>query len=90
MILNEGHKYYPSSRKKQITEKIKEYLDKNDELILDGFINFRLKDYMLEIEGLVDDAVDDFLMEKEYLEFIRLLRYLWTFKNLKLKRSIFY
>ena len=75
LILNEGNKYYPSSRKKQITEKIKEYLDKNDELILDGFINFRLKDYMLEIQGLVDDAVDDFLMEKEYLEFIRLLRY---------------
>lgn len=75
LILNDGQAYYPASRKKQITERVTEYLDKNDELILDGFINFRLKDYMLEIEGIVDNAVEDFLMEKEYLEFIRLLRY---------------
>ena len=42
---------------------------------MDGFINFRLKDYIKELEDIIDNAVDDFLIEREYKEFIRLLKY---------------
>jgi putative sporulation protein YtxC len=52
-----------------------EYLENNDELVLEGFIRFRLKDFNLELEEAVDRAVDDLLIEKEYSEFIKLLRY---------------
>jgi putative sporulation protein YtxC len=38
-------------------------------------VNFRLKDYIKDLEEIVDKAVDDFLMDREYREFIRLLRY---------------
>jgi len=68
-------KYYPLSRKDKVIKRVLEYLERNDELVLEGFINFRLKDYILELEEIVDAAADDFLVEKEYLEFIRLLRY---------------
>ncbi len=44
-------------------------------MILEGFVNFRLKEYIKDLEEIVDKAVDDFLMEREYREFIRLLRY---------------
>lgn len=45
------------------------------ELILYGFVNFRLQGYTKELEEVVSKAVDDFLVEKEYKEFIGLLRH---------------
>jgi putative sporulation protein YtxC len=52
-----------------------EHLESNDELVLEGFIRFRMKDFTRELEEAVDRAVDDLLIEKEYTEFIKLLRY---------------
>jgi putative sporulation protein YtxC len=62
-------------RRNIIVKKLMEYFEGSNSLILDGFVNFRLKDYMKDLEEIVDKAVDDFLMEREYKEFIRLLRY---------------
>ncbi|MDK2823107.1 MAG: hypothetical protein PWQ67_1154 [Clostridia bacterium] len=67
--------YRPINRKNKIIQRVLEFLERNQEIVLEGFVNFRLKDYIHEIEDVVDIAVDDFLLEKEYLEFIRLLRY---------------
>lgn len=50
------------------------YLKNNKSIILDGFLNFRIKDYMSILEEVVDDAVNNFVIEKEYLEFISLLK----------------
>lgn len=58
-----------------VNNSIKEYLKNTNEIILDGFINFRLKDYRFELEDIVEKAVDKFLLEKEYNEFIRILKY---------------
>ncbi len=63
------------SRKNIIAKKLNEYLSGSDKIILDGFITFRLKGYIKELEDIVDKAVDDYLMEREYREFIRLLKY---------------
>lgn len=62
-------------RKTFVLHKIQEFLSKNDLIILDGFINFRLKDYIIQLEDSVDFAIDEFLMDKEYREFIKLLRH---------------
>lgn len=67
--------YHQGLRKERVTLKILRYLEQHQELILEGFINFRLKDYQDELEEVVNSAVDEFLLEKEYMEFIRLLRY---------------
>jgi putative sporulation protein YtxC len=66
---------YKVNRKSQILHRLRDYLDGASELVLEGFITFRLRDYVEEVEDAVDRAVDDFLMEREYREFIRLLKY---------------
>lgn len=66
---------YRASRKSRVFHKLLDYLDWSNELVIDGFITFRLKEYTEELEDAVDQAVDDFLMEREYREFIRLLKY---------------
>lgn len=50
------------------------YLSNNKSIVLSGFINFRIKDYMAIIEGVVDEAVNTFIIEKEYFEFVSLLK----------------
>jgi len=57
-----------------ILEKILRYLDSHHELVLEGFINFRLKEYRAKLVQIVDKAADDFMVELEYQEFIRVLR----------------
>lgn len=57
-----------------ILGKILEYLDSHHELVLEGFINFRLKEYRKKLAQTVDKAADDYMMELEYKEFIRVLR----------------
>ena len=62
-------------RKELIKLALKNYLsDNNTSMILDGFITFRLKDYIEIIDYIVDLAVNNFLIKKEYFEFIELLR----------------
>ena len=51
-----------------------EYISSNNTIILTGFINFRLADYRKILEELVDFSVNEFIIKREYLEFISLLR----------------
>ena len=50
------------------------YLTYNKSIVLNGFINFRIKDYIAILEDVVDAAVNAFVIEKEYLEFVSLLK----------------
>ncbi len=43
-------------------------------IVLEGFVRFRLGSYMEELEFLVDRAVDEFFLELEYKNFIKLLQ----------------
>jgi len=67
--------FYQIKRKTFLLHKIMDYLRNNSTIILDGFIKFRLKDYLEQLEEAVDKAIDEYLMDKEYKEFIKLLRY---------------
>ena len=51
-------------------------------VILDGFVNFRLKDYLELLDCATNFGVNKFLIEQEYDEFIKLLRsYIETKKS---------
>ncbi len=78
--------YGTNNRKVTILQQIMDYLKENNELNIDGFIRFRLKYYINELEDNLDKAVEDFLMEKEYDEFIRLLRYFVDIQEAKVDR----
>lgn len=62
-------------RRNNILKKIDEFLSESAEMILDGFITFRLKDTNSEINEVIEKITEDYVMEKEYSEFIRLLKY---------------
>lgn len=64
-----------TGRKSKILQKLLDYLYANNQLVIDGFIKFRLKEYLGELAESVEKAVDDFVMEREYQEFIKLLKY---------------
>lgn len=51
-----------------------EFLLSNKYLVLDGFLNFRIKDYMDILDDIVNTATNHYIVEKEYLEFISLLK----------------
>lgn len=51
-----------------------EYISAHHSIVLSGFVNFRLKEYRNIIEDLVDFSVNEYIVEREYLEFISLLR----------------
>lgn len=73
--LNSGNDSLNCRRKEIIEEKINSYLSGNDHMTLEGFVNFRLQEYICELEDIVEKAADDFFVEKEYEEFIKLLKY---------------
>lgn len=79
IIRNEDKNFFNSlfqiRRRNIIIRKLLDYFENSNDIILDGFVNFRLKDYIKDLEEIVDKAVDEFLMQREYREFIRLLRY---------------
>ena len=51
-----------------------DFIENNKILYLDGFIYFRLKEYFSILDDTVNNAVNHFLIEKEYLEFVSLLK----------------
>lgn len=51
-----------------------EYISTHHSIVLSGFVNFRLKEYRNILEDLVDFSVNEYIIEREYLEFISLLR----------------
>lgn len=62
-------------RRNMIIKAMREYFEKNGKMVFDGFINFRLREYMRELKTLAEAAVDDYVIMQEYNEFIELLRF---------------
>ena len=61
-------------RKDSIIISCIEYFSNNKSAILDGFVNFRLNDYIKIVDYIVDLAVNKFVIDREYTEFIDLLK----------------
>lgn len=62
------------SRKIAIKKCVYEYFRQNKQMILDGFINFRLRSYLEILDYSTDIGVNRFIIEREYIEFIKLLK----------------
>lgn len=68
MLMNFG-------RKNRIAHRILEYIDQNQLLVVEGFINFCMRDYLTEIKFAVEVAAEELKNEKEYNDFVNLLKY---------------
>jgi len=62
-------------RRNIVTRRLADFLNQSDHIILEGFVTFRMQEYVKELEEIVDWAVRQYLVEKEYQEFIKLLTY---------------
>lgn len=61
-------------RKNEIYTEVLKYIIENKYMILDGFVSFRLENYIYTLEEIVDYNVNEYVIEKEYTEFINLLK----------------
>lgn len=50
------------------------FLNSSNKLYLKGFVTFRLQNYVKELQTQIDSAVNQYLIEKEYKEFVSLLK----------------
>ncbi len=61
-------------RKEYLYIAILSYLLENKSFLFDGFVNFRLAKYKEVLDYSIDIAVNQFIIEREYSEFIHLLK----------------
>lgn len=50
------------------------YFSEHRYVILDGFVTFKLQEYIKELDSIVDICVNKFIIDREYKEFINLLK----------------
>jgi putative sporulation protein YtxC len=65
---------YKIRRKGVVLERLFEYLESNDHLSVDGFVAFRLQDYVEALTHRIDESVNDLLVAQEYAQWTQLLR----------------
>lgn len=62
-------------RHDSLKKSLGDYLAKNSKLNIEGFLNFRLKEYNAFLNNCLENMTEEYLIEKEYEEFIDLLSY---------------
>lgn len=65
---------YCVNRKTNLVTQILSCLDDRSVFDIEGFLRFRAKDYKNEVNKAVEFAIDEYIIEKEYEEFIQLLK----------------
>lgn len=83
-IEDENNIYY-INRKNNAIEKIKKCVVENEEINIDGYIMFRMKELRHDIESIVDKVIEKYMVEKEYDEFIKLLKYFVEIQDSKIE-----
>ena len=73
-ILNEKDTKEFEIRNENIFSCLYDYISEHKFFILDGFVNFRLFEYTSLLAEIVDMAVNKYIIDKEYKEFINLLQ----------------
>ncbi len=73
-ISSEDFSDYFEQKLEYLCNSFSDYLTTHKNLVLSGFVNFRLPKYFSILENIIDEAVNMYMFEKEYLEFISLLK----------------
>lgn len=63
------------SRRQNIIKKIELCLEQQGQINIEGFLRFRLQDYQRNLLSYINQGADDYLVEREYQDFINLLKY---------------
>jgi putative sporulation protein YtxC len=68
-------------RRTHIAEQVLESLRSSQELVLEGLIRFRLQPMQTDLYRGVEQAIDEYLIDLEVQEFVKLLRYFLTLQE---------
>lgn len=71
------------SYRKEIMNSLMDFFEDHNELILEGFVQFRLKEYKENLEKAIDYIIKEYETQKEYKEFLRLLKYFVDVQEMK-------
>jgi putative sporulation protein YtxC len=76
----------PGARKRLalIQEEVTRYLEQHRLLHVEGFIRFRLQRYIDHLREIVEYAIDEYTADKQYEEFISLLKYFVYIQDAKI------
>ena len=74
ILIDKISNYEKELKFRKISVPLRDYLKNNKSIILEGFLNFRLRDYIEYLKELLQEAVNQFLIDKEYIEFVNLLK----------------
>jgi len=66
---------YKINKRAKIFKILLDYLENNNSINIEGFINFRLRFLIEKINEAVEKVVEDLVVEKEFEEFIKMLKY---------------
>ena len=81
---------YFMNKKNNILNKITACIEDGNEINIKGFIDFRVKELMPDIYMIVEKIVENYMIEKEYNEFINLLKYFVEIQESKVEKVDLY
>lgn len=72
---------YSHQRRRKLKDTIFACLSEAPDLNLDGYMAFRMQPYMQELREMAEYAVDEFMLDQQYEEFVSLLKYFVYFQE---------
>ncbi len=85
---NLGNKYKEEDklrRSNKIANEIEEFVQQESYLDISGFMTFRMSLYKKELTDVVEYAMDEFILDQQYEEFITLLKYFVQLQETKVE-----
>jgi len=65
-----------SEWQQRLGDAIHELMEHDGPFFVDGLVRFRLRDYLTSVDAVIHEMVEQFLTDREYEEFISMLRYM--------------
>lgn len=62
-------------RRRHIVDGVVDLLRHSQELLVEGMLRFRMNVLQVDLHRVIEQAIDEYLMDLEYQEFVKLLRY---------------
>lgn len=87
VLLNKNKSEYEIDVKDKINlilKLINDDISENDELNIKGFLTFRVKKIFTIIENIIDKVIETYMINKEYIEFINLMKYFVDMQECKI------
>lgn len=88
--IKDDSEVYIENKKNKIVQKIKCCMEENNEVNLEGYITFREREMNEDFKSILDKVIENYMVEREYDEFIELLKYFVEIEECKIEEINIY